>query len=387
VGTTGNADRTAFHPYFSFKDLVTVYLFLFAFALIIFYAPDKLGRWMAVFPWKREIYYNTICFDWVKVKCTQVINVLKFKLILYLVKIIFTIMLNLYTLMSRKPCGLVNYKGSSETTCVYSSLDKENLLDINSWFLQLTVKNESNKNFSNDNNNNEFKYWLAGLIDGDGSLLVNKNKVLSCEVTVHERDVKALFKIKEKYHGSVLKRSQVKAYRWRVSKRWIITKLYIDLNGKLITDGKIKQLKNFSAVLNIEPIIVDNYNFDITTAWLSGFIDADGSFTIRNNYTLTISISQKTSGVLYSIKEKLECGNVYYDKRGNTFNYAITDLKGIKKMLLYLDKNPLKTTKHIESIIFRKLVQYIELKYHYKNSPNKSKIDHLIKLFKNRNKV
>jgi ubiquinol-cytochrome c reductase cytochrome b subunit len=44
VGTTGNADRTAFHPYFSFKDLVTVYLFLFAFALIIFYAPDKLGH-------------------------------------------------------------------------------------------------------------------------------------------------------------------------------------------------------------------------------------------------------------------------------------------------------------------------------------------------------
>jgi hypothetical protein len=265
-------------------------------------------------------------------------------------------------------------------------LDKENLLDINSGFLQLTVKNESNKIFSNDNNN-EFKYWLAGLIDGDGSLLVNKNQVLSCEVTVHERDVKALFKIKEKYHGSVLKRSHVKAYRWRVSKRWIITKLYIDLNGKLITDGKIKQLKNFSAVLNIEPIIVDNYNFDMTTAWLSGFIDADGSFTIRNNYTLTISISQKTSGILYSIKEKLKCGNVYYDKRGNTFNYAITDLKGIKKMLLYLDKNPLKTTKHIESIIFRKLVQYIELKYHYKNSPNKSKIDHLIKLFKNRNKV
>jgi len=44
VGTTGNADRTAFHPYFVFKDLVTVFLFLFIFALIIFYAPDKLGH-------------------------------------------------------------------------------------------------------------------------------------------------------------------------------------------------------------------------------------------------------------------------------------------------------------------------------------------------------
>jgi hypothetical protein len=60
---------------------------------------------------------------------------------------------------------------------------------------------------------NDFLYWLAGLIDGDGSLLVNKNKALTCEITVHERDVKALFKIKAIYHGSVLKRSNVKAYR------------------------------------------------------------------------------------------------------------------------------------------------------------------------------
>ena len=44
MGTTSNADRTAFHPYFSFKDLVTVYLFFILFALIVFYIPDKLGH-------------------------------------------------------------------------------------------------------------------------------------------------------------------------------------------------------------------------------------------------------------------------------------------------------------------------------------------------------
>jgi len=43
VGTSSNLDRTAFHPYFSFKDVVTVFLFLILFAIIIFYAPDKLG--------------------------------------------------------------------------------------------------------------------------------------------------------------------------------------------------------------------------------------------------------------------------------------------------------------------------------------------------------
>jgi hypothetical protein len=90
---------------------------------------------------------------------------------------------------------------------------------------------------------------------------------------------------------------------------------------------------------------------------------------------------------LYSIKDKLKCGNVYFDKKGNTYNYTITDLKGIKIMLLYLSKYPLKTSKYIDSIRFQRLVKYIELKYHYKNNINKPKIDHLIKLFKERYKV
>jgi ubiquinol-cytochrome c reductase cytochrome b subunit len=44
IGTTSNTDRAPFHPYYSFKDLVTVYLFLLLFALILFFAPDKLGH-------------------------------------------------------------------------------------------------------------------------------------------------------------------------------------------------------------------------------------------------------------------------------------------------------------------------------------------------------
>src|SRR5436190_8492338 len=116
-------------------------------------------------------------------------------------------------------------------------------------------------------------------------------------------------------------------------------------------------------------------------------MDADGCFTIRNNYTLTISISQKTSEILYSIKDKLQCGNVYYDKKGNTYNYAVTDLKGIKIILSYLSKYPLKTSKHVDSLRFWKLVEYKELKYHYKNNINKPKIDHLVKLFKERYKI
>lgn len=87
------------------------------------------------------------------------------------------------------------------------------------------------------NIDNDFLYWLAGLIDGDGSLLVFKNKALTSILWTVISHVKALFNIKAKYYGSVLKRSNVKAEGWRVSKRWIIEKLYNELNRILITNS------------------------------------------------------------------------------------------------------------------------------------------------------
>jgi len=44
VCTTGNTDRTPFHPYFSFKDLITVFFLLLIYAIVVFYMPDKLGQ-------------------------------------------------------------------------------------------------------------------------------------------------------------------------------------------------------------------------------------------------------------------------------------------------------------------------------------------------------
>ena len=43
-GVTGNVDRVAMHPFFVFKDLVTILLFFFVLSLIIFYYPNLLGH-------------------------------------------------------------------------------------------------------------------------------------------------------------------------------------------------------------------------------------------------------------------------------------------------------------------------------------------------------
>nr|YP_010254639.1 apocytochrome b [Macalpinomyces bursus]QUA00836.1 apocytochrome b [Macalpinomyces bursus] len=44
LGVSGNTDRLPFHPYFTFKDLVTIFVFLLALSVFVFYMPNALGH-------------------------------------------------------------------------------------------------------------------------------------------------------------------------------------------------------------------------------------------------------------------------------------------------------------------------------------------------------
>lgn len=44
LGVSGNPDRLPFHPYFTFKDLVTIFGFLLILGLIVSYGPNILGH-------------------------------------------------------------------------------------------------------------------------------------------------------------------------------------------------------------------------------------------------------------------------------------------------------------------------------------------------------
>nr|YP_003433758.1 Cob [Candida viswanathii]ABP03918.1 Cob [Candida viswanathii] len=44
LGITGNIDRIPMHPYFIFKDLITVFVFMLIFSLFVFYSPNTLGH-------------------------------------------------------------------------------------------------------------------------------------------------------------------------------------------------------------------------------------------------------------------------------------------------------------------------------------------------------
>jgi ubiquinol-cytochrome c reductase cytochrome b subunit len=43
LGISGNYDRVPFAPYFLFKDLVTIFIFILGLSLFVFFMPNYLG--------------------------------------------------------------------------------------------------------------------------------------------------------------------------------------------------------------------------------------------------------------------------------------------------------------------------------------------------------
>lgn len=44
LGISGNTDRLPMHPYYIFKDLVTIFAFMFVFSVYVFFKPNSLGH-------------------------------------------------------------------------------------------------------------------------------------------------------------------------------------------------------------------------------------------------------------------------------------------------------------------------------------------------------
>ena len=390
-GVTAIGDRYTMHPFFTFKDLVTIFLFLLALSVIVFFYPNLLGQTMAVF--NSNIIYNnnTMCWNNAYNYSTHIVSICALCAVSNKVKMDNNNVSNRMTppawfnnkeAKSIESAGnLRAARGSSETTRV-NTLQKNKIFFFN---------------------------WLAGLIDGDGSLLVNKNGYATIEITLHERDVQTLYKIKDLLQGKVNSRVKTKAYRWRINNYNLLLNIYINLNSKLLTENKYLQLCKFYIALTNNynsskskkileaagfaeltiPKLSSSVESSIKSGWLSGFIDAEGYFSIRNKYTLTISISQKNKLILEKIQEVIKIGNIYLDTSNNVYSLVISDLQGIKYLLSYFKQYPLQTSKHIDCVTFRRLVLFIERRYHLdkENSKTKIRIDNLIKKFKNRYKI
>jgi hypothetical protein len=259
--------------------------------------------------------------------------------------------------------------------------------------------------------NGGFNSWFAGLIDGDGSLLIVTSgsahgglacsprgeaaeprtitkTVTSFELTLDAKDVQTLHMIKGILgYGSITKRTGVNAFRFRIARRECLLDILSRVNGYLVTKGKQAQLIRMCKHLGIKPIIpTEDRSIYIVrnTAWLSGFFDAEGHFNVMNKYTPACLLFFKERAVLYLILNALKVGQIRYDISRDGWTYTISDREGMRIMLDYLTKHKLHTIKNTDVVTVKSILQYLDKGAPFSNSSLKDNLDSIIRHFKAR---
>jgi len=158
-------------------------------------------------------------------------------------------------------------------------------------------------------------------------------------------------------------------------------KLIHIFNGNICSNHKFNQFKLWLNVFNEqykENIIwIDRkVKPSLRTAWLSGFIDAEGHFGGRVKYCrtsklkkaphLALTIGQKEFYILSIIRNIFITSNknISYDKSWNGWRLHIASFKTLTLVIKYLQSHPLKSEKNKAFLRFTELHSKILNKEH-----------------------
>lgn len=245
---------------------------------------------------------------------------------------------------------------------------------------ETTRETLSNNNIDNSLNlNSNFKHWFIGFTEGDGSFIVNKNGYLEFKVTQSSTDAQILFYIKKELgFGSVrVQDKNNKTHHFRVRDQKGILKLIHIFNGNLLTERKNNQFKlwleafNEAYKMDIQLIQNDN-NPTLDNAWLSGFSDSEGCFTISvikrsesyNQVQVRYILSQKNELELMTKIAALFDGKVTYLKSYDGYNMTV-NLSKLHKVISYFNIYSLKTKKYIDYFNWLKVYKLVVNKDHF----------------------
>lgn len=241
--------------------------------------------------------------------------------------------------------------------------------------------------------NPNFAYYLAGLIEGDGTIIVPKTErspkgklnYPSVQIAFDLRDLPlALIIQKTLGFGSVSRTKGVNAYRLTINNYEGLIKLVKLLNGKFKTI-KINDFHLLIDFLNrrFPGLNIAKQDLDQTplssNSWLSGFIDSDGYFFVRLNKKsvqcgfelVQACISKKGYNkrqIMNLIGEFLQTEvkeiSKAYCKSKNQYVVNITKLESNKILYSYLSAYPLFSSKFLNSQDCLRVIKLIEEKKH-----------------------
>ena len=357
IGITGNMDRLSMHPYFIFKDAITVFVFLIFFCFFVFFSPNTLGqgRPLLIMILLLLILQCAICWKYLFQNYYKTIYISG--LLLIIIKII-----NNYA----NPF-IVKYCNNEYNQQITKLFNKDvNLSYYKEVGISETIRTQK---YLLNKKEKKFNEWLAGLIDGDGSLGITQGKYTNCEITVGIEDEKMLVQIQDKLGGSVKLRSGSNSIRYRLQNKKGMINLINRVNGNIRNSKRLVQLNKVCLLLGLE--VKNPCKLTKDNNWFSGFFDGDGTINFYfygERPQLFISVSNKYLVDVEDFK-KVFGGSINYDKSQNGYyKWVITNEDNHKEFYDYVLKNPSRSYKGKKIYLLSKFYKLYNLKAYKKSN-------------------
>jgi hypothetical protein len=205
---------------------------------------------------------------------------------------------------------------------------------------------------------NQFGHYLAGLIEGDGTIIVpikdksEKGKKYHpiIRIVFHTKDLKLAELLREKLNIGYIQRSKGNYILWEIQDIQGLIKIVNLINGKMRTP-KIEALHRLINWLNKRidnEFILKTEGLDISTinsnSWLAGFSDADSNFSVTTSKRKNGKV--RVQGFYRIEVKQIYSKEVSEELGGNSFFYIMS------KISSYLGVNLLSRTRSINDKIY-----------------------------------
>lgn len=205
----------------------------------------------------------------------------------------------------------------------------------------------------------DFLDWFVGFSEGDGCFTYDKKRNVFSFVQC-QKDPQVQYKIKKYFcFGSICKTKEG-YWRYTVKDKKGLEALLPVFNGKLFLKKRISLFEKWVFLFNkkenthYKPILSPR-QFDLKTAWLTGFRDAEGSFRVSlstrkdtNTYRMRVHfyIDQKDREPCFEKIKRVQGGNIRTKKgKEKTHRLMLDTFKGAALLLPYFEKYKPKTKK------------------------------------------
>ncbi len=257
---------------------------------------------------------------------------------------------------------------------------------INTWFYYQLFYPLYDVKVDNKNYKNEYiKMFWVGLMDGDGSIQVNHWQMRSLQYRLLiklsniESNFNMLISIAKTIGGTVRIVNNSKEVIWVVDRKETITSIisifavYPPLTSRLtcqlkflklcLKDNSVKnylnnrKLKYDDQTSVIKKLNIDNILLPYFPSWLSGFIEAEGCFSIRKNKSYSFSIGQNDDFyILDSIKKFFGLTAMVRNPHSKLFLIESYNKESLQRIIKHCNNYPLLGGK---SLSLDKLIKHI----------------------------